>query len=169
MSARSPRAGTPRDEAYRSEAPQYSREGRYSMSKLADLTVPAPTPTGETQHFWDALEDGRFELPYCTRCETWFFYPRAMCPTCWREEWRWRPASGRGTVAGWSRVHRPGHPAWAAAAPYLLAVVVLDEGPRMLAHVLEGPAVPAVGSAVRVRPTAVGGHVIAAVAVEEAS
>ncbi|MFC7404035.1 Zn-ribbon domain-containing OB-fold protein [Georgenia alba] len=133
---------------------------------LAGLDVPGPTPTAESRRFWDALAQGRFELPYCPACERWFFYPRAVCPTCWREQWGWRAASGRGTVAAWSVVHRPGHPGWAPTAPYPLAVVDLAEGPRMLAHVLADPADVHVGDRVAVRPTRVGPDTIAAVVKE---
>jgi uncharacterized OB-fold protein len=46
----------------------------------------------------------------------------------------WTELSGRGTVYARTIVRRGPGP-WAAAAPYVVAYVELDEGPRVLANV----------------------------------
>ena len=60
-------------------------------------TSPPPT-TPETQPYFDALAEGRIELPVCDACGHWIFYPRSFCPVCGCREVTWREASGRGTV-----------------------------------------------------------------------
>jgi uncharacterized OB-fold protein len=97
-----------------------------------DLIVPAPTPTAETQRFWRACGEGELLLQHCDACGRWVFYPRALCPHCWSDALHWRAASGTGVVRSFTIVHKPGHPGWAAAAPYTVAVIDLAEGPRML-------------------------------------
>jgi len=121
------------------------------------LTVPGPIPTPVSQPFWDAASRGEFDLQRCDDCARWFFYPRAHCPHCWSARVSWRPASGRGVIKTYSVVHRPGHFAWAAVAPYTLALVALEEGPTMLSQ-LTGPGLDdvAVGRPVRVRWVQVG-------------
>lgn len=139
-----------------------SRETReLTAADLAALEVPPPTPTGETQHFWDASAQGRFELQHCPGCDRWVFYPRALCPHCWGEDLRWREASGRATVRSFTVVHKPGHPGWAGAAPYVVAILSLAEGPTMLSLLRDvAPADVTVGLPVRIAFTTVGDFVL---------
>ena len=102
------------------------------MLNPGTLVVPGPTTTGESEPFWLACREGRFTLQQCGDCARWVFYPRALCPFCWSSALTWRAASGIGTVRSFSVVHVPGHPGWAPAAPYTIAVISLAEGPTML-------------------------------------
>lgn len=122
-----------------------------------DLSVPPPTPTAETLPFWQAARRGELLLQRCAECSRWVFYPRALCPHCWSDRLDWAAASARGTVRSFTVVHKPGHPAWAVAAPYTVAVIDLDEGPRMLSALVGiEPAEARVGLAVRARFVEVG-------------
>lgn len=60
------------------------------------------------------------------------FYPRGHYTRCWSDDLRWNDASGLGVVKSFSHVHKPGHPGWKPAAPYIVILVELDEGPTML-------------------------------------
>lgn len=124
------------------------------MNDLSDLKVPGPTITQLTAPFWDAAEAGRLHLQHCEACQRAVFYPRRICPHCWSDRLVWREASGRGHLKSFSIVHRPGHPGWAPAAPYVVGLVELAEGPTMLSLVLDEA--PSVGMALRLRPTRVG-------------
>lgn len=103
------------------------------MSSAFDsLSVPGPIPSALTRPFWEGAAAGQFNLQHCLACERWIFYPRSHCPHCWSTRLSWREASGRGRLKSFSVVHKPGHPAWAAVAPYALGLVELQEGPTML-------------------------------------
>lgn len=97
----------------------------------ADPTLP-PFATEETAEFWRGCARGELLLQRCDDCGAWQFYPRPFCTACTRGSVRWATASGRGTLASWSIVRRPVDPSWAAEAPYVLALVALDEGPRLM-------------------------------------
>jgi uncharacterized OB-fold protein len=128
---------------------------------FSTLDVPGPIPTAISAPFWDAVRRGEFMLQRCDDCGRALFYPRAHCPHCWSGRVRWQPASGRGTVRSFSVIHRPGHFAWAAAAPYTIAIVELEEGPTLLSQLLlERPDAARVGMAVRMRPVQVGKQVL---------
>lgn len=62
----------------------------------------------------------------------------------------WAESSGVGTLYSYTVVHMPGHPAWLSQAPYVLAIVELEEGPRLLTEVslVDGQRL-AIGSRVR--------------------
>ena len=90
----------------------------------------------ETQPFWDHAARSQLALPWCTTCSAPFFYPRARCPRCLSAEVAWRVASGRGHVASFVIVHRA-PPGVDQQAPYVVAIVELQEGVRMMANLVE--------------------------------
>lgn len=100
------------------------------------LPTPAPNPSPETKEFWDATTQGRLLLKRCTACATVIWYPRSLCPACKSFDTEWFEASGRGTVYSFT-VSRRGEGPWREAAPYVLAYVELDEGPRLLTNLVD--------------------------------
>ncbi len=92
-----------------------------------------PKPTPETAPYWQALAAGRFELPWCLDCGEAHFYPRMLCPHCGSTRLEWRAASGRGQIHTYVINHKPPK-GWTGKVPYVLAVVELDDGPRMLSN-----------------------------------
>ena len=105
-------------------------------TQMASDGRPLPWPNPTTQPFFDAAAAGRLELQRCPR-DGFFFYPRSRCPECLGDDWSWQEVSGRGTIAAVT-IDRLGHdPALAADVPYVVAIVTLDEGPRMPARIVE--------------------------------
>lgn len=105
------------------------------IEQFERLNAPAPIPTAISTPFWEAAAAETFILQKCNDCGAWVFYPRGHCPHCWGASLTWVPASGKGALHSFSAVHRPGHAAWKAAAPYVLGIVRLDEGPSMLSTI----------------------------------
>jgi hypothetical protein len=99
------------------------------------LPAPAPQPNLETQPFWDATAEGRFLLLRCENGHV-IWYPRFLCPVCRSTETSWSEASGRGTVYSYTVVRR-GQGPYAQAAPYVVAYVELEEGPRILTNLVD--------------------------------
>ena len=108
------------------------------MVRLARDGRSIPDPTPVTAPFFEAAADGRFMIQVCPR-DGAFFYPRAHCPHCWRDDWTWTEASGRGTVYSFT-IDRLGHdPQQKELAPFVIAIVTLDEGPRAVAQIVDCP------------------------------
>ena len=97
-----------------------------------DKLVPSPTP--DTQPFWDALHEGRFVLQRCADCGTVRHYPRPVCESCYSMNAAWMEASGRGAVHSWTITHYAFHPGFKGDLPYTLLTVDLEEGVRMQAQ-----------------------------------
>jgi len=113
--------------------------------------LPAPTPpvNDETAPFWAGLGGGRLELPVCDACGHHIWYPRAWCPVCQHDEVTWTALSGRGTVYARTILHKAMGP-WGEAAPFVIAYVELEEGPRVLTNVVtDDPAGVSIGTAVQ--------------------
>ena len=94
---------------------------------------PAPRATPETQPFWDGTAAGELRLQRCRQCDQHYFPPRPFCPTCLSDDVSWETVSGRGALHTYVINHRP-PPGW--EGPYAIAVVQLDEGPRMMSNIV---------------------------------
>ncbi len=101
------------------------------MNETTQRPVPVPTP--ETEHFWNGTKNGELLLQRCTSCQEAYFPPRPFCPACSSREVAVERASGRGFLYSYVISHRP-HPAF--DGPYSIAVVELDEGPRMMTNIV---------------------------------
>jgi uncharacterized OB-fold protein len=106
---------------------------------MADKAVPVPTP--ETQPFWDGCAAGELRIQRCTACGKPYFYPRPVCPACGSRNVEWFTASGRATLYSYVINHRAA-PGFAGDVPYAIAVVQLEEGPRMMSNIVGLPATP---------------------------
>jgi uncharacterized OB-fold protein len=100
-----------------------------------------PEPTPETRHFWDGCREGELRLQRCTDCDgEAYFPPRPFCPNCGSRNVEVFKASGKGVL--WSYVinHRP-RPDM-GTEPYAIAVVKLEEGPKMMTNIVGCPQTP---------------------------
>ncbi len=113
---------------------------------------PQPRITDINRPFWDGCRANRLMLQRCTACSHFVFYPRACCPFCGCGDLAWQQASGEGRLQSWTVVHRPGHDAFIADAPYVFAAVTLAEGPILHGRMLVPPNSPSltIGGDVRV-------------------
>jgi uncharacterized OB-fold protein len=97
---------------------------------------PLPWANPTTRPFFEAAREHRLALQRCPR-DGFFFYPRSRCPSCFGTDFSWETVSGRGQVYSFT-VDRVGHvPALRALAPYAVAIVELEEGPRMTARLVD--------------------------------
>jgi uncharacterized protein len=103
---------------------------------VSGLPVPEPAITSETEAFWAATGRHELVLAHCDECDAVVWYPRNFCPVCGHIGTTLVPAAGTGVVYACSVVYRGLGP-WADAAPYVLAYVELDEGPRVLTNIVE--------------------------------
>ena len=106
---------------------------------------PLPQPiTPEAKPYWEGLKEGRLMLPRCTACGHAFFYPRVVCPECQSRKITWIQATGKGRLHSFGIAHQSFNKAYKVAPPYVLAMVELEEGPRLLSNLIDVKADPAV-------------------------
>src|ERR1700755_223760 len=98
-----------------------------------------PQPTPETQHFWDGTKAGELRLQRCNACGKVYFPPRPFCPACAARDVSVFAASGKGRLYSYVIHHRP-VPGF--TPPYAIAVVELDEGPRLMTNITGCPQTP---------------------------
>jgi uncharacterized OB-fold protein len=100
-----------------------------------EYTRPLPKATPETQPFWDGLKEHELRVMHCTACDLTYLYPRPHCPRCLSDKTEWRKASGRGKLHTFGINHRPAR--GFEGGPYVIAVVELDEGPRLMSNLVD--------------------------------
>lgn len=114
--------------------------------------LPLPITDHDAAAYYAGLKAHKLMLPRCTACAKFHFYPRELCPHCHSDALEWQEASGLGEIYTYTVARRPAGPAFKPLVPYIVAVVQLAEGPRMMAN-LPGVAPEAVRIGTRVRMT----------------
>jgi uncharacterized OB-fold protein len=83
-----------------------------------------------------ALLEGRLLLQRCV-CGEMRVPPIAACPNCLATAWTWHAAHGGGRLHSWVVYHVAFHPDFRDRLPYNVALVELDEGPRMITNIID--------------------------------
>lgn len=104
---------------------------------MADYLKPIPKSDPLTARFWNSVNGGAMEIQRCDDCATFVFYPRALCPACSSRALRWTTVSGRGSIYTFTIVHKPTNAAFKTDVPYVVAIVELQEGCRMMTNIIE--------------------------------
>ena len=114
------------------------------MSFEGGTTEESPKPTRfeppispAARPFWDASRDQRLVLQWCRSCDEPIHYPRDACPQCLGDDLEFRPSAGTGEVYAASTMPKPGNPLMAGREPYVVALVALDDGVRLMTNLVE--------------------------------
>ena len=108
-----------------------------------------PADLEAAKPFWAAAARGVLSAPWCPRCEAPVLYPRDFCPRCHLADLPWRDLSGRGSVYSFG-VESRAVPGCDLEPPYVVALVDLEEGGRLVTNVLAPPDEVRVGMPVEV-------------------
>jgi uncharacterized OB-fold protein len=108
-------------------------DGTTSAAELRVTERVLPQPDSDSAEYWDGLARGELRLQRCTTCDTAQFYPRSLCASCGGDV-EWFTATGRGTVHTYTVVRSHWAEPFASLVPFTLAIVELDEGPRMMTN-----------------------------------
>ena len=101
--------------------------------------LPLPQPSIETEPFWAGVQEHKLLIPKCDACGTISFPPTVACGACEKTAFTWTQMSGNGKVYSFVVYHRVYHPAFKDKVPYVVAVVELDEGPRIISNIVNMP------------------------------
>ncbi len=105
---------------------------------MPDSAHPKPLPivTDENRPYWEGCRQGKLLLQHCQQCHQYQFYPRLYCMQCGSDKLQWAEASGRGRIYSYTIIHRNKTPEFVQDVPYNVAIIQLDEGPRMMANIV---------------------------------
>jgi uncharacterized OB-fold protein len=103
---------------------------------MSEYTKPLPTITDENREFWDGAKRGRIRMQKCTSCGHIRYPISHCCPKCLSLDFAWTDLSGRGEVYSYVVFHQLYNKAFEKDIPYNVALVQLEEGPRMYSNVV---------------------------------
>ena len=101
---------------------------------------PIPEITQLNRLFFEGTAQGELRVLHCLACETKFRFAHPLCPNCWSDDYEYQVCSGRGVVDTFTVMHMPPYEAFAGDVPYVIALVMLEEGVRMMANIIGMPA-----------------------------
>ena len=105
-----------------------------SEPKAFPRTPPPQPQTSLDEEFWAHCARERLCFQVCLSCGTWRHLPRIMCAGCGSPEWEWKQSSGKGHLYSWTVTHQAMMPQFASQVPYIVGVIELEEGVRMISH-----------------------------------
>jgi hypothetical protein len=103
---------------------------------MTDHLGPRPIPGPDDAPYWEALARGTLLIQRCEACGTVRHPPHPRCGQCASASLSWTPATGLGTVYSFTIVRHPANPELAGSVPYVVALIELDEGPRLVSNVV---------------------------------
>ena len=86
----------------------------------------------------DMLTPGVDHFDNCPRCGQTQLIPRALCEACQHGDLQWHESRGMGRILSYTLVHRAPTAAFKADVPYVIAIVDMDEGFRLMVNVKDG-------------------------------
>src|ERR1700729_4522332 len=100
------------------------------------LERPLPMfPEPDTEPFWAATAEPRLAYQVCLACGQVVFHPRRHCTGCLGGGLEWRDSAGFGTVYTFTVIRQNGQPFFRARIPYVVGLIDVDEGFRMVADI----------------------------------
>jgi uncharacterized protein len=110
--------------------------GPAGIVDVKDWPGPWPAADPVDAHYWQAAARGELLIQECPACANRQHYPRALCLRCGVTP-DWRTASGRGVIYSYTVVRQMGLPPFNEWVPYVVALIDLEEGPRMIGNVVD--------------------------------
>src|SRR5690625_1569531 len=110
----------------------YFREGL----TMSEIKRPLPVIDNDSRTFWEGCNKGKLLIQYCSDCDQHIYYPRELCPHCMSNAIEWVESKGKGKVYSYTIAHRPAGPAFKNDVPYIVALIDLVEGVRMISNVI---------------------------------
>ncbi|MBI2847623.1 MAG: Zn-ribbon domain-containing OB-fold protein [Chloroflexi bacterium] len=107
------------------------------MATETEYNKPLPDINELTKPYWDAAKRHELVIQRCSDCGHYRNPPSPNCPRCLSPNAHWPKLSGRGKVFSWVVFHRVYAPGFANEVPYNVAVVELDEGPKVISNIID--------------------------------
>lgn len=101
------------------------------------MEKPNPVLGPDNSFFWEGCRRHELTFQRCVRCGHVRWPPSIVCPQCHSFEGEVIVSSGKGKIYSYVVYHFPYHPAFQNELPYVVALVELEEGPRILSNIVD--------------------------------
>jgi uncharacterized OB-fold protein len=100
--------------------------------------IPLPLIDSDSRPYWEGLTQHELRIQRCDACTRHVFYPRSICPHCFSDQLSWITATGKGVIYSYTIAHQAYGP-FADNVPFTIALVELEEGVRVMTHIVATP------------------------------
>mgnify|MGYP003631306360 CR=1 FL=1 len=101
------------------------------------VAFPVPVIDETNAPYWESLRRDQLSFQQCNSCDNKWLPARSECPKCLSPDIKWKAASGHARLISWVVYHKAFHPSFADRLPYNVAIVELNEGPRLISNILD--------------------------------
>lgn len=108
------------------------------MEYVPGIPILKASRDDDNRPFWEAVDEHRFVLQRCSRCDRYLQPPRPMCPQCRSmDTLEWVASPGRGEIYSYVNftTDRMAYPAM--KVPYSVVLVELEEGVRIVSNMVD--------------------------------
>ena len=102
-----------------------------------DQHVIHPEIDQDSATFWDSAREHKVKIQRCDSCGKFRFPPSPSCYYCGQIGATWKLIEGIGTVYSWIVIHHPVDKRLANEVPFIVALVEIAEGPRIVGRMHE--------------------------------
>ena len=98
---------------------------------------PLPQVNADNRPFWEACREHRLKIQQCESCGHLRWPPAFLCPRCHSQQTKWAAVSGKGSIYTYAVYHQAFQPGFEEEVPYVVAIIELAEGPRMMTNIID--------------------------------
>lgn len=100
------------------------------------MSLPVPDIDDANRLYFEGTASGELRIRHCRSCDALFRFAHTWCPECWSRDIDFRVASGRGKIETFTVVHQAPYESFEDRIPYVIALIELDEGVRIMSNVV---------------------------------
>ncbi|MDR7076052.1 putative OB-fold protein [Neobacillus niacini] len=104
---------------------------------MAVYKKPLPMVDETNKPFWEAAKNREIKVQYCNTCNHYRYPVFSSCPLCLSTEFQWKPVSKTGEIWSYGFFHKNYFQGFENALPYNVAVIKLDDGPKLFSNIVE--------------------------------
>ena len=103
---------------------------------MKEYKKPLPKPKPWTKEFWEGCKRRELLIQQCSDCGEKICYPKMFCPGCGSSNLKWVKSTGRGKIYTYSVIYESPPSSFANDTPYIVAIIELDKGVRMMSNIV---------------------------------
>jgi len=100
------------------------------------MNLPVPDVDDVNRLYFEGTAAGELRIRHCKPCDALFRFAHAWCPACWSQDLDFKVAGGRGRIETFTVVHQAPYEAFEDRIPYVIALIELEEGVRMMSNIV---------------------------------
>jgi len=103
---------------------------------MSEYKKPLPLINEDNRPYWEYCKKHELRMQKCEGCGHIRFPVSILCPNCHSMDAVWTKLSGKGSVFSYIVFRIPYHESYKEDIPYTVAIIQLDEGPRMESNLI---------------------------------